>query len=85
MVRDGFMHRLASWNFVRMTEVWMDEYVCLMSINLSSAYNNVKIASLGGIEASIKAMSTHKDHNGVQEQACAALGNLAFNDGISCP
>ena len=44
--------------------------------------NEVKIASLGGIEAIIKAMSTHKDHSGVQENACSALWNLAANDGM---
>ncbi len=45
--------------------------------------NKVKIASLGGIEAIIKAMSTHKDHSGVQENACRAFGNLAAShDGI---
>ena len=43
--------------------------------------NQVKIASLGGIEVIIKAMSTHKDHSGVQKNACGALGNLAVNDG----
>ncbi len=48
-----------------------------------SIANRVKIASLGGIEAIIKAMSTHKDHSGVQENACSALWNLVFkNDGI---
>ena len=49
------------------------------------AANKIKIASLGGIEAIIKAMATHQDHNGVQENACAALRNLALNDGISYP
>ncbi len=44
--------------------------------------NRVKIASLGGIEAIIKAMSTHKDHSGVQKNACGALNNLAANQGI---
>ncbi len=53
-------------------------YLCLAFIA-----NKVKIASLGGIEAIIKAMSTHKDNSGVQEYACAALRNLAANnDGI---
>ncbi len=44
--------------------------------------NQVKIVSLGGIEAIIKAMTSHKDHSGVQEKACGALRNLAFNDGV---
>ncbi len=49
----------------------------------------VKIASLGGIEAIIKAMSApvdhcgvQEDHCGVQEQACGALLSLASSDGI---
>ena len=63
---------------------WMDVHV--LSLNQSiNADNKVKIASLGGIEVIITAMSTHQDHNGVQEHACTALGNLAHNDGISCP
>jgi hypothetical protein len=44
--------------------------------------NQVKIVSLGGIEAIIKAMSSHKDHSGVQEQACGALLKLAHTDGM---
>ncbi len=45
--------------------------------------NKVKIASLGGIEAILAAMSAHKDHIEVQEQACGALASLAAdNDGI---
>jgi hypothetical protein len=47
--------------------------------------NRVKIAVLGGIEAIMNAMSTHKDHFGVQEKACNALGNLASNEGMFCP
>jgi hypothetical protein len=62
----------------------MDVYMCFESINQSTENNRVKIASLGGIEAIIKTMSAHQDHNGVQEQACGALGILAHNDGISC-
>ncbi len=46
--------------------------------------NRVKIASLHGIEAIIKAMSTHKEKSGVQEYACCALRGLAANNaGIS--
>ncbi len=52
-----------------------------MFVSLSVA-NRVKIASLGGIEAIIKAMSTHKDHNGVNARAFGALENLTANDGI---
>jgi hypothetical protein len=47
-----------------------------------SKANQLKIASLKGIEAIIKAMSRHKDHCGVQKQACGALWNLALSDGI---
>ncbi len=50
-------------------------YPCLIA-------NIGKIASLGGIEAIMKAMSTHKDHSGVQEKACRALFRLATNDGM---
>jgi hypothetical protein len=42
----------------------------------------MKIASLGGTEAIISAMSTHKDHIGVQQDACAALGSLASRNGM---
>ena len=52
----------------------------LMSLSIA---NRVKIASLGGIQAIIEAMSTYKDNSGVQEKACGALWNLtAYNDGI---
>jgi hypothetical protein len=47
--------------------------------------NRVEIASFGGIEAIVRAMSTHKDHSGVQEKACKAMGWLAANNGIFCP
>ena len=47
--------------------------------------NKSKIAALGGIEAIISAMSTYKDHSGVQSNACNALGNLALNEGVFCP
>ncbi len=53
-------------------------YVFILIVNMIA--NQVKIASLRGIEAIIKAMSTHNDHSGVQEQACGALSNLAVND-----
>ncbi len=42
----------------------------------------MKIASLGGIEAIIAAISAHKDHIAVQEKACGALRILAANDGM---
>ncbi len=50
-----------------------------MSIFLAVGYlaNRVKIASQGGIEALIATMSTHKDHSGVQQYACFALGGLS--------
>ncbi len=52
----------------------------LMSLSIA---NRVKIASLGGIQAIIEAMSAYKDNSGVQEKACGALWNLtAYNDGI---
>jgi hypothetical protein len=50
-------------------------------VSLSIA-DRLKIASLGGIEAIIKAMYTHKDRIGVQENACGALENLAANEGL---
>ena len=53
--------------------------VRVLVINIA---NKDKIASLGGIEAIIEAMSTHKDHSAVQEKACGALWNLAANDGF---
>ncbi len=42
----------------------------------------IKIVSLGGIEAIIKAMSTHKDDYVVQQIACFALSSLASNNGM---
>ncbi len=47
--------------------------------------SRVKIASLGGIEAIMLAMSTHEDHAKVQQFACNALGWLASNDGMCFP
>ena len=44
--------------------------------------DRAEIVSLGGIEAIISAMSTHKDHAKVQEEACSALGYLVANDGM---
>ncbi len=45
--------------------------------------NREKIASVGGIEAIMVAMSAHKDQSGVQEQACTALWNVSANsDGM---
>jgi hypothetical protein len=48
------------------------------------ANNKAKIASLGGIEAIISAMSTYKDHAEVQRWACYALDLIDFNDGFLC-
>ena len=56
-------------------------YVYVLLVSLFTA-NKVGIASLGGIDAIIKAMSTHMDNSGVQENACGALWNLAVNDGL---
>ncbi len=44
--------------------------------------NRVIVASLGGIEAIISAMTNHKYHSGVQEWACHALAELALKDGM---
>jgi hypothetical protein len=44
--------------------------------------NKAKIASLGGIEAIISAMSTYKDHSEVQAHACSALCGLVSKDGM---
>ena len=44
--------------------------------------NQVKIASLGGIEAIVSAMKTHSGHEGVQEKGCMALVNLSANAGV---
>ena len=52
--------------------------VRVLAINIA---NKVKIASVGGIEAIIKAMSTHSDNAAVQDKACGALNHLAANDG----
>ena len=41
------------------------------------------IASLGGIEVIISAMNRHSGHEGVQENGCGALVNLASNSGLS--
>ena len=49
-----------------------------------SIANKVKIVSLGGIEAIIKAMSTHQAHSGIQEGACGVFRSLATNDGQCC-
>ncbi len=54
----------------------------MYSLVCTSLANKIKIASLAGIEAIIKAMSIHTNNSGVQENACCALGNLAAsNDG----
>ena len=43
-----------------------------------------KIAALGGIDAIIRAMSVDKDYPELQENACCALVNFAFIDGMFC-
>jgi hypothetical protein len=50
-------------------------------VSLSIDYK-VKIASLEGIEAIIKAMSSHRHSAVVQEMACSALRCLASKDGL---
>ena len=50
-----------------------------MSNILVTSDNKVKIASLGGIEAVVKAMEAHVGSAGVQEQGCRAFWNLSFN------
>ncbi len=63
--------------------VGLDEMISrLYTLCVIFIANEIKIASLGGIEAIIKAMSTHKDNSVVQENGCRALWNLAANDGI---
>ena len=52
--------------------------VLILNVYLDNA---VKIASLGGIEAVIMAMSIHKDISDVQENACRTLLSLAQYDG----
>ena len=52
--------------------------VRVLVINIA---NKDKIASLGGIEAIIKSLSTHSDNAAVQDKACGALSHLAANDG----
>ncbi len=47
--------------------------------------NKVKIASLGGIEVIVSAMKTHSGHEGVQQQGCGALLNLAAHIGKDVP
>ena len=42
------------------------------------ASNQTKIASLGGLEAIINAMLTHKDISEVQDRGCGALFSLAY-------
>jgi hypothetical protein len=48
---------------------------------LASLENQVKIASLGGIEVIISAMKLHGDHKDIQLCGCRALAYLAVNSG----
>ncbi len=50
--------------------------------SLTTLENEVKVASLGGIEAIVSAMTRHSGHEGIQQQGCAALVNLAFHSGL---
>lgn len=40
----------------------------------------IEIAQVGGIACIMEAMDRHKDHAGIQDQAIAALRNIAAND-----
>ena len=40
-----------------------------------------EIATVGGIDVVLTAMQKHREQAGVQEAACGALWNLAFDDG----
>ncbi len=44
-----------------------------------AADNKVTAAELGAIEAVLDAMRAHRQHAGVQEEACAALWGLAVH------
>ena len=41
-----------------------------------------QLAEAGGVDAVVKAMQTHLQHAGVQEQGCGALMNLAAKDAL---
>ena len=41
-----------------------------------------QLAEAGGVDAVVKAMQTHLQHAGVQNQGCRALRNLAANDSL---
>ncbi len=45
--------------------------------------NDMKIASLGGIEVIISAMKRHSGHEEIQHYGCRALNNLALDSGLS--
>ncbi len=42
----------------------------------------MKVASLGGIEVIVSAMTRHSGHEGVQHYGCWALKNLAAHSGL---
>ncbi len=44
--------------------------------------NRVKISGVGGIERIVIAMKSHEASADVQEEGCAALMNLAFNNSM---
>ena len=44
--------------------------------------NREKIIKLGGIQASLNAMKRYPSNDLIQRNGCAALGNLAFDDGL---
>ncbi len=53
-----------------------------LSITWAYLENQVKIASLGGIQVIISAMKAQNGHKETQEQGCRALGNLALSSGM---
>ena len=53
--------------------------MALRNLSANNDDNQVKIASLGGIQALVKAMEAYVDSAAVQEQGCAALLNLSVN------
>jgi hypothetical protein len=74
--------RLCNTTHVQMLSLSPMRYVLVRVLVINIA-NKGKIASLGGIEAIIKAMSTHSDNAAVQDKACGALNHLAANDGMT--
>jgi hypothetical protein len=51
--------------------------LALNADNAANADNAVKIAAMGGVEATVQAMGAHRGSEGVQMEGCRALGILA--------